>query len=382
MGKAQPLMLQPERQEPAMPARINVSRPAMPMTADIEPYLKRIDETGWYSNFGPLVTALEDRLSERFIGPAHVVTATSATTALTLALQAMGCKPGTYVALPSWTFVATAHAVMAAGLLPWFLAVDGETSPLSPSRVRASLKRAPGKVSALLPVCPHGLMVDIPAWTALRSETGLPVLIDAAAAFDALADATLPAVVSLHATKALGIGEGGFFVTQDEALARRFKELTSFGFRDSRTAHLAATNAKVSEYSAAVGHAALDLWPSTRLRYLMMGQRLRMSLIHTPLVRFQPGWAAEWMSSVCVVTLPHGTAAHVEAHLAGEDIQTRRWWSDGCHTHPAFAACKQGDLSATERLARSTLGLPFSLDLDTGQINRIASALTRAVEAL
>ena len=351
MGKAQPLMLQPERQEPAMPARINVSRPAMPMTADIEPYLKRIDETGWYSNFGPLVTALEDRLSERFIGPAHVVTATSATTALTLALQAMGCKPGTYVALPSWTFVATAHAVMAAGLLPWFLDVDGETSQLSPSRVRASLKRAPGKVSALLPVCPHGLMVDIPAWTALRSETGLPVLIDAAAAFDALADATLPAVVSLHATKALGIGEGGFFVTQDE-------------------------------YSAAVGHAALDLWPSTRLRYLMMGQRLRMSLIHTPLVRFQPGWAAEWMSSVCVVTLPHGTAAHVEAHLAGEDIQTRRWWSDGCHTHPAFAACKQGDLSATERLARSTLGLPFSLDLDTGQINRIASALTRAVEAL
>jgi dTDP-4-amino-4,6-dideoxygalactose transaminase len=225
-------------------------------------------------------------------------------------------------------------------------------------------------------------MIDIPAWTAFRSETGIPVLVDAAAAFDAMADASLPAVISLHATKALGIGEGGVFVTQDEALAQRVRELTNFGFRGSRTAHAPAVNAKISEYAAAVGHAALDLWPSTRLRYLMMGQRLRMSLLHSPQVRFQAGWASEWVSSVCVVNVPHGAAPHIEAHLAGEDIETRRWWSDGCHTHPAFAGCKRGDLSATDRLARSTLGLPFSLDMDAGHIIRVAGALSRAVEAL
>nr|QQZ51968.1 DegT/DnrJ/EryC1/StrS family aminotransferase [Phenylobacterium glaciei] len=80
---------------------------------------------------------------------------------------------------------------------------------LDPALVREMLARAPGKVSAVLPVAAHGAMPDIEAWLAFRDETGLAVLLDAAAAFDAARDARLPTVVSLHATKVLGLGRAG-----------------------------------------------------------------------------------------------------------------------------------------------------------------------------
>ena len=90
------------------PAGVAVARPRLPTAEAITPYLQRIDEARWYSNFGPLLTEVEARLAGRFQAGAHVVTVSNATQALTLALQAMDLPPGGHVVLPAWTFVATA----------------------------------------------------------------------------------------------------------------------------------------------------------------------------------------------------------------------------------------------------------------------------------
>ena len=207
----------------------------------------------------------------------------------------------------------------------------------------------------------------------------MPVLIDAAAAFDQLADANLPAVVSLHATKALGIGEGGYLATVDPALAARVRSLTTFGFEGTRESQVVATNAKLSEYAAAVGLAALDAWPGDRLRWMWAAQHLRIALIGHPEVRFQRGWGSEWVTSVCTVGLPPGSAADVARILREDGVDTRAWWGEGCHRSPAFADCRREPLDVTEMLAAATLGLPFSIDLDEGDIARIAAALDRAL---
>ena len=374
---ALPRALPHQTTAPPKSATVAVARPRLPAAEAILPYLQRIDEARWYSNFGPLLSEFEQRLADRFPTPTQVVTVTNATQALTLALQAMDLPPGAHVVMPAWTFVATAHAVTQAGLKPWFLDVDPATWMLDPKRV-ANLPKS--DMAAVIPVCAFGALPDLDAWVAFREATGVPVLIDAAAAFDTLHDARLPAVVSLHATKVLGLGEGGFLATQDEALAHRVRLMTTFGFWGSRDSQVTATNAKLSEYPAAVGLAALDAWPGDRLRFMRTAQHLRIALIGRPEVRFQEGWGSDWVTSVCTVGLPPGSAPAVAASLSQDGVDSRQWWGGGCHTATAFAECRRQPLPVTDQLAQATLGVPFSIDMDAGEIARVAAALDRALD--
>ena len=360
-------------------APLPVARPCMPDFEALAPYVRRIDEAGWYSNFGPLVMEFQARLAQRFQPSAKIITVANATLGLTIALKALGAPEGALCAIPSWTFVATAHAVLQAGLTPWFVDVDPVTWMLDPAYVRDRLAAAPGPVAAVIPVCAFGQEIDMAAWAALRRETGVTVLVDAAAAFDSVTEASLPTVISLHATKALGAGEGGFVACEDTAFIDRVQERTSFGFRGSRDARVPATNAKISEYTAAVGLASLDLWPGTRLRYARAAHRLRIALMGTPEVAFQQGWGLNWVSSTCVVGLPAGSADRIEARLNASGIDTRRWWSMGCHRATAFAGLPADRLPVTEHLADSTMGLPYFAGMTGEEVDWLAEALLAAV---
>jgi dTDP-4-amino-4,6-dideoxygalactose transaminase len=142
---------------------------------------------------------------------------------------------------------------------------------------------------------------------------------------------------------------------------------------------VAATNAKLSEYAAAVGLAALDGWPGDRLRWMRTAQHLRIALIGRPEVRFQDGWGSDWVTSVCTVGLPRGAAVSVARTLREDGVDTRAWWGEGCQTSTAFADCRRETLPVTDALAASTLGLPFSIDMDAHEIARVAAALDRAL---
>jgi dTDP-4-amino-4,6-dideoxygalactose transaminase len=359
---------------------LGVARPALPKAEALLAYLQRIDNARWYSNFGPLLAEFEAGLAARFAPQTEIVTCSNATQGLALCLRALQLPPGSLCAMPAYTFVATAHAVIAAGLTPYFLDVDPDTWTLQPQTVRQAMAKAPAPVSAVIVVAPFGLMPDLTPWLELREETGVQVVVDAAAAFDTLHAAPLPAVVSLHATKVLGIGEGGFLATDDQELARRVRLLTTFGFSGSRESQIPATNAKLSEYAAAVGLAALDAWPHNRLRWLRAAQNLRAAMLHLPQVVFQYGWGLTWATSVCCVQLPEGMAETVAHKLHAQGVETIRWWGLGCQTNPAFVDCPQSDLTQTHRLGGAVIGLPFWVDLDHEQIGRVATALTQSID--
>ena len=362
--------------------RVPIAAPSMPRALDIAPYLDRIDQSGWYSNFGPIVSEFEARLESRFPAGTRVITTVNGTLGLTLALEALSLPPGSLCALPSWTFVATAHAVRMARLVPWFVDVDPAEGELTPDLLRQHLASAPGKVTAAIPVAVMGRPLDLAAWRGFQDDTGVRVVVDAAAGFDAARSAPVPVMVSLHATKALGIGEGAFIATEDHQLSQRLRAMTNFGFLGDRISRHVATNAKLSEYAAAVGLAALDLWACTRSKYLAAARRLRRALVDEDRIGFQGGWGLDWISSTCVVRLPMGSPEAVEAHLRASGIDTRRWWSEGCHLAPAFLDCPRSDLRVTEELASSSLGIPFFADLHAGQINDTAAALRSVIDGI
>jgi len=358
---------------------IPIARPSMPNTAAILPYLQRIDGSGWYTNFGPLILELEQRLAARFDGKAYVATASNGTQALTIALQALGTVPGGLCIMPAWTFVASAHAARQAGLTPWFVDVDLESWTLNPDHVRNVMAKAPGRVEAVMVVAAFGRPVDVSAWVQFREETGVPVLLDAAASFDSVHDPRLPTMVSLHATKVLGSGEGAFIVSDDVDFIERFRASTNFGFHGDRIARHLATNAKLSEYNGAVSLAALDVWPEIRSRYASRALALRQALSETPQVGFQAGWGEQWVSSTCIVSIPPERLKDIIAHLADQNIATRSWWALGCHREPAFASCSPQTLAVTDHLAISTIGLPYFADMNGLQIDRLSQAIQQAM---
>jgi dTDP-4-amino-4,6-dideoxygalactose transaminase len=365
---------------PAPPAKVPIARPRLPTRAAIAPYLDRIDEARWYANHGPLVVELERRLAARLAGAAQVATVANGTVAITLALRAAGARPGTLCLMPAWTFVASPHAALDAGLTPYFVDVDPETWMLDPAATLAAIASAPQEVGAILPVAAFGRAPDLARWRQVADGTGLPVIVDGAAAFDALDCAPVPVTVSLHATKTVGAGEGGYVASEDADFIARLRALAAFGFCGDRTARMPAINGKMSEYAAAVALASLDAWPADRARFSLTAQRLRAGLALAPEIVFQPGWGARWLSSVCVVGTPDGAAPAIAASLAEHGIETRAWWGEGCHRHPAFAACPRASLPVTEYLARSTLGLPHFIDLDEDASARIIEALLEAVK--
>lgn len=362
--------------------RIPIARPRLPTRAAIAPYLDRIDEARWYANLGPLVRELEARLAARLAGGASVVTAANGTVALTLALRAAGAESGTLCLMPAWTFVASPHAALDAGLTPYFVDVDADTWMLDPETVLAAVAAAPAEVGAIMPVAAFGRVPDLMRWRDIADATGLPVVVDGAAGFDGLAGAPVPVAVSLHATKTVASGEGGFVASEDAAFLQRVRTVSAFGFAGDRTARVPAVNGKLSEYAAAVGLASLDAWPADRTRFVLTAQRLRAGLALTPQIRFQTGWGTGWVSSVCVVETPPWTAPAMAERLGAHGVDTRDWWGAGCHLHPAFADCPRGPLPVTERLAASTLGLPYFIDLPEEASARIAWAVQDALESV
>lgn len=365
---------------------IPVARPKLPDADALLPYLRAIDQRRIYSNWGPLNAELERLLGDQL--GASVVTCSSATDGITCALRAVledrpAEKRFGLCLMPSWTFVATPHAALAAGLTPCFLDVEEGSWMLTPELVRRELLaglKSNLPVAAVVVVAPFGLQLAPEPWDAFTAETGIPVVIDSAAAFDGLRVARTPSVVSLHATKTVGAGEGGFVATRDADLAKRIKRVANLGFLGTRLAEVPATNAKLSEYHAAVALCSLKGWPERRAEFQSAARRLRTAVEPSGAV-FQPGFGEDWVSATCVLRLPDGLGAGDAAMGLGlRGISTRAWWGFGCHTSPAFAHLPRRNhaagnrLPATEILAHSTIGIPFYCDLSDAEIAQIGSA--------
>ncbi len=134
-------------------AAVPVARPRLPLAGQLLPYLRRIDQSRWYSNSGPLVEEFEGRLAQH-AGGGTVGTVGNATIGLTLALLAYDLPPGSLCMVPSWTFAATGHAIQMAGLTPWLVDVDPASWALEGSMARELLPEAPGPVSVVMPISP------------------------------------------------------------------------------------------------------------------------------------------------------------------------------------------------------------------------------------
>lgn len=354
---------------------IPVFRPKLPKAAELLPYLERIDDARWYSNFGPLYKEFQARLAAHFgLGADQLVLVSNATVGITLALQAIGLqRPDRQAICPSWTFSATPHAIAAAGLSPVFADVDAKTWTLNHDLLD---DRDVERASGIVMVSPFGSPVDTEKWEKYAERHGIPVVCDAAASFDAIGRdefriGTIPIVISLHATKALPAAEGAIILSTDPDIIERIRQMSNFGFSTTSVAQVLGTNAKISEYNCAVGLAALDVWEKTRARLAEIRDYYRTKLQGIPnLVPF--GLGRDYVANYMVIETT-GDGYQLSNFLSQRGIETRRWWRSGCHQHPAFASFNVKPLPVTRGLGVHTLGLPFYIDLTENEIDTIVA---------
>lgn len=344
-------------------------RPRLPQAERIVGYLSEIDATATYANFGPLESRLRVRLARLVdCDPDCVVTFANATLALTGLVSISQLEVWE---VPCFSFPAVPQAVLLGGKRLRIRDIAPDSLRIAPEAPRASIGR--------IDVLPFG--IGVPA--AALGDDGPDRIIDAAASLGAT-NAPLRSlrpgdavIFSLHATKVIGCGEGGFAVCGSPDRARRLRTWSNFGFDGSRESGVAGTNAKLSEYSAAVAHAALDTWPETAaqwqsaqslVRGIGISRGLRTLEPHPPEV--SPYW-------IVLFSGPE-EAERIEKEFATKGVGTRRWWGRGLHRMPAFAAAAEQGYPVTEWVADRYLGLPVFPGISATDAEAIALALDQA----
>lgn len=280
-------------------------KPQLPTADKIFPYLKRLDKSRMYSNFGELNAEYQRRLSGIFEAPC--VTGASATSLITATLMAYDLPKGSLVAMPSWTFPATAAAVVNAGLVPHFMDVSNDGVVVVDNAVPIC--------KAVILVAPLGKPIQ---W---NDNFHIPMVIDAAAGFDSFSTVykpkLTPIIISTHATKVFSTGEGGFVTCHNTELLERIRRITNFGLTPCRRIEYNGLNAKFSEYHAAVGLAELDGWLGKRNSYLYQAKK-------------------------------HGLNYAVAQVAVREGKGVKGIY--GCHQHKAYADYPRSELPVTEDL--------------------------------
>jgi dTDP-4-amino-4,6-dideoxygalactose transaminase len=350
---------------------------ATPMLALREQIRERIDavlERGVYI-LGPEVDAFERELAD-YLGVRHVIGVGNGTDAITIALRALGVDRDDEVVVPSFTFYASAEAIVNAGGRPVFCDVDPDTRNVTPDTVRAVLTP---RTRAVLSVDLFGLPAPSPA---LR-ELGLPVLEDAAQAVGASLDGRRAgslgdvATFSFYPSKNLGcFGDGGAIATDDDRTAELARALRFHGSRDKQTFEYVGYNSRLDELQAAILRVMLpelDGWSDGRRAaaraYGEVGIDRYVTAPFEP-----PGAEAAWHLYVAT----HPRADQLIAGLREHGVGARGYYRTPLHRQVAMAPYAPGRsdaLPVTDELARTNLALPMSPTLDDEGVREVVAAL-------
>jgi dTDP-4-amino-4,6-dideoxygalactose transaminase len=345
---------------------MDLFKPSVPPLESYIDDLRIMDQNGWYSNFGPFYHQFRDGLAAHFkCTPPNIELFCSGTMALTAGLAALKIENKPYCILPSWTFVASAQAVIAAGLTPYFIDVDFETMQVTENELAAVPEAILKKTSAILVVAPFGAPIKDLGLSTFSKKHGIEILVDAAAGFESYKYQSFNTMISLHATKTFGIGEGGLLISSNSQFIERAHQFSNFGFTyGNRTSDAIGVNGKISEMASVVGLAALKNWPTLRQNYYDKA-KVYIDSKTTNIFEFMNGWGREWISSTCIVRFKsEKDKKETIQNFKENNISNRDWWNRGCHCEKAFKlTSKFSSMQNTNELTNKTLGIPFNLKI-------------------
>jgi dTDP-4-amino-4,6-dideoxygalactose transaminase len=366
--------------------RIAFLSPEFPPAAEILEDYEAILRSGRFSNSGPMERAFAAAVAKS-IGDVSASVVASGTSGIELALRATSLPGRSRVLVASFTFVAGPLCVLRLGLRAVFLDVETESWHPDLSAAQDYVARNVDDVAAILLTNTFGVANErIEEWEALAGSHGLPLIIDSAAGFGSTNTLGSPLgshgqceIFSLHATKTLGIGEGGLVTSRSEQLINEIDSLKNFGFDSSRVSQGLGTNAKLPELSCALAMRQLAHLDERIKGRRELSRRYEESL-HPFGFTFQP--TAEY-SAVAFVSALASDAANRDLalrSLSHDNIEAKKYYNPPVHEHSIFAGCETvGPLPVTRALSSRVLSLPTRSNMPQSQFDRVIEAIAKGV---
>jgi dTDP-4-amino-4,6-dideoxygalactose transaminase len=331
---------------------------------------------------GPMVTQFEKNFA-KFASAKHAIAVNTGTAALHSAIVASGVKQGNEVILPSFTFVATAEAVVMAGGKPVFTDIDPETYNISPAEIEKAITR---KTKVIVPVDLYGLPADIKPIREIAVKHGLGVVEDAAQAHGAtyaekpvgvFADA---ACWSLYASKNITTGEGGVITTGNDEKAEAVRLMRTHGEKAKYASLMLGYNYRMSEIQAAIGLVQLKKLPAFVAKRRENARRLTRILIKTEklqLPREPKGREHSWyLYTVRLKNAKENERNRIVEELRKKDIGAEVYYPNPVHLMPyyrdSFGRCK---LPETEKASKQVFSLPIHPGVTEEQVDHIGKTL-------
>jgi len=359
--------------------------------------------SGWVTQ-GPEVAAFEREFAAA-VGAPHACAVSSCTTALHLALLAVGVGPGDEVITVSHSFIATANAVRCCNATPVFVDVTADTFNIDPSLIEPAIS---DRTKAILVVHQLGMPCDLPPILTLARRRGIPVIEDAACAIgsERLWDGHWERVgkphadiacFSFHPRKLLSTGDGGMLTTGDQKLDATFRLLRQHGMTVPDTVRHASSQVVFEEYSvpafnyrmtdiqAAIGREQLKRLPAIVERRRTMAAAYAEYLRGIPGVipATEPAWARTNWQSYTVRLQPPLDQRRIMQRLLDEGISTRRGVMNA-HREPAYPPGSwraTGPLTRGEQAQDTVIVLPLYHQMTDEDQQRVVAALRHAVSS-
>lgn len=366
---------------------LHVGRPNI---GDRQRFLERVNDIldrRWLTNFGPYHEEFEQRIAD-LCQVRHCVLVCNATVGLEVLIRATGLRGE--VIVPSFTFVATAHALQWLGITPVFCDIDPETHNLDPKRVEELITPA---TSGIIGVHVWGRPCDVEGLQQVADDHGLTLVFDAAHAIGCshlgrmIGNFGRAEVLSFHATKALNAFEGGAILTNDDVLAEKARLMTSFGFTTYDTVVSVGTNAKMSEIAAAMGLTVLESFPEIVAVNRRNYHQYRHELAGVAGLKVTPYDERERCNYQYVVLELNEEEAGIGRDdllsiLWADNVRARRYFFPGCHMMEPYSTLypeARLRLPETERLGSRVIVLPTGTGVTMAQIAAICAVIRNAV---
>ena len=368
-------------------------------------YLNECIDTTFVSSIGKFVTNIE-RLTAEKSGAAFAVATSSGTTGLHLALTGYGVGRDDLVLIPTFTFIATANAVVHCGASPWLIDIDLGSWTMSIEHLKSELEtktvrksgklfhRESGKrVAAIMPVYTLGNIPRMDELRKIANRYNLPIIADAAAALGAtyqskkiaeLADAT---VFSFNGNKTVTAGGGGIVVCNDEAMAKKLKHLSTTARVTGEYDHdMVGFNYRMTNIQAAVGCAQLE-----RLEVLVAKKRQIRNIYEREFdgvngIQMFPNpsyqQSACWFSGIVFDDGNLDKVRYFCEELRKHDIEARSFWKPVHLQRPYRNAVKDERLETASALWNRILTLPCSTNITEQEIVFVADAVKDIIKSL
>ena len=361
---------------------LHVGRPNVGSYKKFCRYTEDIFSRNWLTNDGPLVKDFEKQVAE-YLGVRNCVAMCSGTVALEIAIRAL--KLEGEVIIPSFTFIATAHALSWQAITPVFADINPVTHNLDLDAVRSMITP---RTTGIIPVHLWGRPAQIDELQAIADEYDLKIMFDAAHAFGCsyygkkLGNFGSCEVFSFHATKFFNTFEGGAVVTNNDELAEEMRLMRNFGFSDLDKVIHPGTNGKMTEIAAAMGMVNFDILGSVIDSNLKNYQAYKEGLAGLPgiqLLSFDLTESNNFQYLVMEVRkeCPVSRDKIIQV-LRAENILARKYFWPGCHNMMPYCELYPHAgllLPNTQQVATGVVVLPTGISVEISMIKTITKII-------